>query len=58
MAVQKEEGKSCGVRGLMASELDLGKVARMSALAQAFTAEHRSLGGLNYCACFLIVLEL
>lgn len=55
MAVQKGEGKSCGVRGLMASELDLGKVARMSALAQAFTAEHRSLGGLNYCACFLAV---
>lgn len=54
MAVQKGEGKSCGVRGLMASELDLGKVARMNALAQAFT-EHRSLGGLNYCACFLAV---
>lgn len=47
MAVQKGEGKSCGVSGLMASELELGKVARMDALGQAFMAKHRSLGGLS-----------
>ena len=47
MAVQKREGKGCGVSGLMASELELGKVARLNVLVQAFTTKYHSLGGLK-----------
>jgi hypothetical protein len=47
MAVQKREGKGCGVSGLMASELELGKVARLNVLVQAFTTKYHSLGGLS-----------
>lgn len=48
MAVQKKgEGKSCGVSGLMASELKLGKVVRLNVLTQAFITKYHSLGGLS-----------
>lgn len=43
MAVQKKgEVKSYGVSGLVASELELGKVARLNVLTQAFITKYHS----------------
>lgn len=50
MAVQKKgKGKSCGVSGPMASEPDLGKVARLNVLVEAFITKYHCLAGPSCC---------